>query len=105
MSDATDNPTVEPRVTTPGFDRDARPRWAEALEITETDAGLEVIDPLTGRRHELDLMAALVFELCSGERSVAAIVEVVREAYELAEPPLEEVAACLQELRRERVVA
>jgi hypothetical protein len=45
-----------------------------------------------------------VFELCSGERTVAAIVEVVREAYELAEPPLEEVTTCLDELRREGVV-
>jgi FkbM family methyltransferase len=87
-----------------GFDGDTRPVWADGLEITETDAGLEVIDPATGRRHQLNLTAALVFELCSGERTVAAIVEVVREAYELAEPPLEEVTACLDELRREGVV-
>jgi Coenzyme PQQ synthesis protein D (PqqD) len=80
------------------------PRWADGLEITETEEGLEVIEPQSGRMHELDLTAALVFELCSGERSVASIVEVVQAAYELAEPPTAEVAACLEQLRRDGVV-
>ena len=87
------------------FDGDARPRWADGLEITETDDGLEVLQPDGGRRHELNLTAALVFELCSGERSVAAIVAVVQDAFELAEPPTAEVLACLDQLRREGVVS
>lgn len=91
-------PAIEPPGATAGFDRDARPRWADSLEITETDEGLDVVDPASGRRHELGLMSALVFELCSGERPIAAIVEVVREAYELAEAPREEVWVCLEEL-------
>lgn len=99
VSDAADIPAIEPPGATHGFDRDARPRWADSLEITETDAGLDVIDLASGRRHELDLMSALVFELCSGERSIAAIVDVVRAAYELAAAPLAQVAACLEDLR------
>ena len=86
------------------FDSNAHPRWADGLKITETEAGLEVLDPASGRRHELNLTAALVFELCSGDRSVASIVEVVRDAYELAWPPTDEVRACLDQLRREGVV-
>jgi hypothetical protein len=83
---------------------DAHPRWAEGLEISETDEGLEVVDPVSGRRHELNLTAALVFELCSGERSLELIVEVVQEAYELAWPPTDEVRACLDQLLQEGVV-
>ena len=92
------------RPATLSFDRDARPRWADALEITETEDGLEVLQPDSGRMHELTLTAALVFELCSGERSIASIVEVVQDAFELAEPPTAEVLACLAHLRREGVV-
>ncbi len=86
------------------FDGGARPRWAADLEITETDEGLEVLQPASGRMHELNLTAALVFELCSGERSIAAIVEVVQDAFDLAEPPTAEVRACLDHFRREGVV-
>jgi hypothetical protein len=85
-------------------DRDYRPQWADALVITETEDGLEVTQPDSGRMHELTLTATLVFELCSGERSVAAIVEVVQAAFELAEPPTAEVLECLDHLRREGVV-
>ncbi|HZL54621.1 MAG TPA: PqqD family protein [Solirubrobacteraceae bacterium] len=83
---------------------DDNPRWADGLEISETEEGLEVLDPASGRRHELNLTAALVFELCSGERSVESIVAVVQEAYELAWPPTDEVRACLDELLHEGVV-
>jgi FkbM family methyltransferase len=89
----------------PLFDGDAHPRWADGLQITETEDGLEVVQPESGRMHELNLTAALVFELCSGERSVSAIVAVVQDAFELAEPPTAEVLACLDQLRRERVVS
>ena len=80
------------------------PRWADGLEISETEDGLEVLDPANGRRHDLNLTAALVFELCSGERSVESIVAVVQEAYELAWPPIDEVRACLDQLLAEGVV-
>lgn len=87
-----------------GFDAAARPRWAEGIEITELEDGLEIVDSASGRRHELNLTAALVFELCSGERPIEEIVEVVQAAYELAEPPHAEVHSCLDRLRRDGVV-
>jgi len=93
------------RPASPPFGRDALPRWADGLEIIETEDGLEVLQPDSGRMHELNLTAALVFELCSGERSIASIVEVVQAAFELAEPPTAEVIACLDHLRREGVVS
>ena len=83
---------------------DTYPRWLDGLEIVETEDGLEVADPTSGRPHELDRMAALVFELCSGERLVAEIIDVVQQAYELAWPPVQEVGACLERLRRDGLV-
>ena len=83
---------------------DPHPRWADGLEIAETEEGLDVLDPRSGRRHELTLTAALVFELCSGERSLESIVEVVQQAYELAWPPTGEVRACLDRLMADGVV-
>jgi hypothetical protein len=93
------------RPAAPRFDGKARPRWVDSLEIIETEDGLEVLQPASGRWHELNLTAALVFELCSGERSVTAIAEVVQDAFELAEPPTAEVLSCLDLLRREGVVS
>jgi FkbM family methyltransferase len=93
------------RPAAPRFDGNARPRWVDSLEIIETEDGLEVLQPASGRWHELNLTAALVFELCSGERSVTAIAEVVQDAFELAEPPTAEVLSCLDLLRREGVVS
>lgn len=97
MAERSDTPT-------PHRDGDPRPNWRDGLEIAETDGGLEIADPVTGRRHELDLMASLVFELCSGERPLSSIVEVVQQAYELASPPTEEVRTCLERLERAGLV-
>jgi hypothetical protein len=97
MADSADRPPQ-------GFDRDARPSWVDGLVIVETEDGLEIADPLSGHSHELDQMSSLVFELCSGERTLRSIVEVVQQAYELAFPPTEEVSTCLERLARDGLV-
>jgi hypothetical protein len=96
MADSADRP--------PGLDSHARPSWTDGLEIVETEDGLQIADPASGRSHELDLISSLVFELCSGERTLRAIVEVVQQAYELAFPPIDEVSACLERLTRDGLV-
>ena len=45
-----------------------------------------------------------LFDLCTGECSVASMVQLVQKAYELPEPPTTEVEACLDRLRREGVI-
>lgn len=92
------------RLATPRFSSDSRPTRVAGLEISETAGGLSVFQPARNRAHELNDTAALVFDLCTGERSVASIVEVVRNVYELPEPPTTEIEACLDRMRREGVV-
>ncbi len=81
------------------------PRRVGGLEMRETPDGLRVHDPGRDRFHLLNETAAVVFDLCTGVNSVAAIVEHVQAAYELEAPPTTEVEQCLAHLRAERLVA
>jgi hypothetical protein len=54
--------------------------------------------------HYLNPSASLVFELCTGEHTEEEIEALVGAAWDLPEPPREEVQACLAQLRTEGVV-
>jgi FkbM family methyltransferase len=85
---------------------EALPRRVDGLEVRPTREGvLRVYDPARDRLHSLNDTAALVFELCTGTQSVAAIVAAVQAAYALRDPPTTEVEQCLAHLRVERLVA
>jgi hypothetical protein len=45
-----------------------------------------------------------VFELCTGENSVARIVELIGEAFGLEATPEIEVTTCIEELRSQGVL-
>ena len=49
--------------------------------------------------HYLNPTAAVVLELCDGNRSPADIAGLVQEAYELSTPPVSEVNECLANLK------
>jgi hypothetical protein len=82
-----------------------RPRKLEGLEAHEVDDGLVVYQAATDRVHSLNVVASIVFELCTGEHTVDEITELVGEAWSLPEPPREEVAQCIAQLRSEGVIA
>ena len=81
-----------------------RPVRTDGLEINEVADGLVVYQAAPERVHYLNNTAAVVFELCDGEHTIAAIAEAVGQLFALAEPPTAEVEACLVELRAKGVV-
>lgn len=81
-----------------------RPARAADIEINRVDDGYVVYHPAQERVHYLNHTAALVLELCTGENDAASIVGLLHTAYELPEPPVDEVAGCLDQLRAEGLV-
>jgi hypothetical protein len=83
---------------------EATPEPAADLDVHEVDDGLVIYDLTTERVHYLNGTAALVFTLCTGEHDAAAIAELVRRIFQLADPPAAEVDGCLEQLRREGLI-
>lgn len=92
------------RCPTPRFTPGSRPAKVDGLTVEEAADGLAVTQPAAGRVHRLNQTAAVVFDLCTGERSVESIAETIQAIYGLADSPLEVVMECLDHLRREGVV-
>jgi hypothetical protein len=85
--------------------RAARPATAGGLEVSEAIDGLLVYQPVRNRLHRLNTTAAVVFDLCTGERTVAEVVALVQEAFQLDAPPVAEVEQCLAHLRSEGLLS
>jgi hypothetical protein len=77
-----------------------RPTRASGLELTELADGLMVHQQTPPRVHQLNNTASMVLALCDGERTVAGVAEELAESFVLATPPLAEVSACVDGLRR-----
>ena len=80
------------------------PKMAADLEINEVADGYIVYQPDRDRVHYLNQTAALVLELCNGRNAEADLPELLRTAWDLAAPPIEEVAECLETLRKEGLI-
>lgn len=80
------------------------PTVADGLEINEVPDGLVIYDPARDRVHTLNATAAVVFTLCDGTEDLESLAEDVAQAYELAEPPVAQVEACVDHLRAEGLV-
>ena len=80
------------------------PKRIDSLEINDAEDGLVVYDPRREMVHHLNPSAALIFDLCDGTRDSTAIAAVLREAYNLAEPPLADTNAGLQELAERQLI-
>jgi hypothetical protein len=81
------------------------PVRAPDLEINEVADGYIVYQPDRDRVHYLNQTAALVLELCNGRNAEADLPELLRLAWDLPAPPVEEVAECLEALRKEGLIA
>jgi hypothetical protein len=85
----------------PAIDRPVR---AEGIELVEREAGVTVHRDDPPLAHELNNTAAMVLALCDGERTVAAIAAELAACFALATAPLAEVCACVDELRRAKIL-
>jgi hypothetical protein len=82
-----------------------RPVRAGDLEINEAADGYVVYHRARDRVHYLNHTAALVLELCTGGNRPADIVRLLQRAYELPEPPRQEIHDCLNQLREEGLIS
>ncbi|HEY2814437.1 MAG TPA: PqqD family protein [Acidimicrobiales bacterium] len=80
------------------------PESVGGLDIHEVESGLVVYDATTDRVHYLNATAAVVLSLCDGTRTETDVAELVRVAWELDIPPVDEVRACVAQLRDEGVL-
>lgn len=81
--------------------RQARPRRAERIEISEAGDGFIVYDPQRDRLHHLNATAMLVLELCDGRVLAEDLPGLLAAAFQLPDPPVQEVDACLARLLQE----
>ncbi len=81
-----------------------KPRRVEGIELEQIAEGFMVHQPERERVHYLNHTAAIVLELCDGERDEDAIAHELQDLYELTEAPHAEVAACLASLREEQLI-
>ena len=58
----------------------------------------------TDRVHYLNPTATVVFSLCDGTRTTDEVAELVRSAWELDAAPVDDVVACIAQLRDEGVL-
>ena len=80
------------------------PAAAPGLEVNEVADGCIVYQPERDRVHHLNQTAALILEFCNGRNAEADLPELLRLAYDLRTAPVEEVAQCLEALRREGLI-
>jgi hypothetical protein len=64
-----------------GSDPEYRPRVRDDVAFRELERDWVVFDPVARRLHALNLTAALVWEQCRGDLTVAQIAEAVRAAF------------------------
>lgn len=81
------------------------PRQADGIEINEVADGFVVYQPDRERVHYLNHTAAIILKLCDGELTTDAMPQVVQDLYNLPERPVTEVAACLEKLFEEGLIA
>jgi hypothetical protein len=81
-----------------------RPMKREGLEVHEVTDGYVVYEESSDRVHYLNHTAALVLELCTGANDVDQVAEAIGVAFDLAEPPREEVQQCIEQFLEEGLV-
>jgi len=81
------------------------PARVENLEIVETADGFVVYHEARDRVHFFNPTAAVVLELCDGTKSDEQITNLVQRAWNLPEPPVDEITECLAQLRQEGLVS
>jgi hypothetical protein len=81
-----------------------RPVQVDELEINFVGDGYVVYHPSTDRMHSLNHTAAVVLELCTGANDQSEIARLLRDVYELPEPPEDDIRQCLESLFEEGLI-
>jgi len=81
------------------------PKAASGVETNEVADGYIVYQPEIDRVHYLNHTAAILLELCNGKNQVCDMPELLRLAFDLSSPPVEEVRECLDQLIREGLIS
>jgi hypothetical protein len=71
------------------------PRTVDSLTRSEMEDGLSIHHPESDRVHFLNHTGAVIFELCNGRHSIDEIIQLVQTAFDLEEPPENEVRSLL----------
>lgn len=80
---------------------DYQPQKCDGFLIEEMDGELVLFHPARNKIIHANQTAALVWQLCDGERTVLDIVELLAEAYPESRQQIEEeVPQTIQDLRR-----
>ena len=87
------------------MDLSARLVQTSGLDITEVDDGLVVYHPEHQRVHHLNVTAVLLFEMATGDNTVATMIDVVQRAFGLSAAPEAEVQAALGQLLDEGLIS
>ena len=80
------------------------PKQVEGIEINEVADGYIVYQSAEDRVHYLNHTGALVLELCNGTVKTSEMPELLKDAFDLNEAPVEEVENCLGMLITEGIV-
>jgi hypothetical protein len=82
-----------------------QPLALAGLDTNEVNDGLVIYDEPHDRVHYLNHTAAMIFTLADGTRSAEDLAHALAVAFGLAEPPLAETVACIEQLRSEGLLA
>jgi hypothetical protein len=77
---------------------------AEGLDVNEVVDGYVIYQIAADRVHYLNKTAAIVFELCDGERGADDIVARVGQMFELKDTANGQIEACIDSLLKEGLV-
>lgn len=77
---------------------------AEGLDVNEVPDGYVIYQTAADRVHYLNKTAAIVFELCDGERGGDDIAARIGEMFQLERTADSEIEACIQSLLKEGLV-
>lgn len=81
------------------------PKQADKIDISQVEDGYVIYQADEDRVHYLNQTAVLVLEICTGTNTVEAIVQIVQDAFQLADSPEQDVRACLETMVKERLIA
>ena len=87
------------------MDWNIRPLRAKDLELSPVTDGFVVSRPGNDRIHFLNPTAALILESCAGTLQARELPDLVAAAFDLSNPPVDEVEACLDLLMEEGLVS
>jgi hypothetical protein len=80
------------------------PKQVDGIEVNPVADGYVLYQADRDRVHYLNPTAVLVLEMCNGRVRAEEIPGLLKDAYDLAEPPTAEVAECLAKLLDEGLV-